>query len=60
MTNLKDVTFGSTADLHYKALYEKSLIENERLRNQIEELKYSDRKKVLFCISKIKLFLGIA
>jgi hypothetical protein len=46
MTNLKDATFGSTSDLHYKALYEKSLIENERLRSQIEELKYSDRQKV--------------
>jgi hypothetical protein len=47
---MKDATFGSTADLHYKALYEKTLVENDLLRKQVDELKYPSGKKVRFFI----------
>jgi hypothetical protein len=47
LSNLKDVTFGSTADSHYKQLYEKTLDENERLRKQLEDAKTQARSDSL-------------
>ena len=43
MGNMKDATFGSTADSHYKALYEKTLTENDKLRRQVDDLKHKQK-----------------